>query len=156
MVFRTLLGSNYVDAWSQLEASKVSQFKDKNPLKWGLDPEVLKVVPQGSLIADEGLARPLIYADRTKALKNAQIVFGYSNTRLITEWENLMVAKTKRLAGCMTEFSSDNRGHCAAETKIFGEIEQAMIRVVGELPNPPMFYDGADVERIQNLMKGKI
>ena len=156
MVFRTLLGSNYVDLWSQLEASKVSQFKDKNVSKWGLDPEVLKVVPQGSLVADESLARPLIYAEKTKALKNAQIVFGYSNTRLITEWENLMVAKTKRLAECMTEFSRDNWGHCAAETKIFTEIELAMIRVVGELPDPPLFYDGADVERIQNLMKPNI
>jgi len=56
----------------------------------------------------------------------------------------------------MTEFSKDNWEHCEAERNIFNEIEQAMARAVNELPKPPSFYDGADVERIQNLMKGKI
>lgn len=76
-----------------------------------------------------------------------QILFGYVNNRVVTEWDQMMNFKTRRFLKTLEDFSKDSFELSDEENHIFCELGNGMRNFYQELKAPPAYYDANDASR---------
>jgi len=79
-------------------------------------------------------------------------VFGYVNTRLVNEWDQMMSFKTRRYLSTLEEFSKESHELSEEEMNIYSELERAMRNYGSDLTRPPAFFNQDDAKRLENIL----
>ena len=96
---------DYLNGWKDLETRKKKLWEGGNVNKWDLDPQVLKEFPVDTLKNDKVQSKRQILHEDTRTLKNLQNVFGYINTKIVQEFENMFWHKVQRNTKSTIEFA---------------------------------------------------